>query len=121
MRIALALFLLPLAGAAPSAQRDSRNGLKTFTLKADYTAPEGIANLGPASWLGSGRQTVGGPMGWWDDGISQTDAILFVQFNAKKGIIFDSTQTSRTLYLKEPNNQGLRELVLGAPAVGSLP
>jgi len=113
------------AGAAPSPQRGNRlprdNGLKTFTLQADYTAPKGIANLGSAGWLGSGRQTVGGPLGWWDNNVPQTDAILFVQYNAKKGIIFDSTQTARTLYLKEPNSQGLRELVLGAPALESHP
>ena len=97
-----------------------RSDLDTFSLSAVHSAPEPLPQLGNVSWLGAGLQAVGGPLGWFGSS-THTALKLFIQYNAKEGIAFDSTKTSRTVYLRPAGANGLSEVVLGAPWVGRTP
>lgn len=107
MRISLALFLLPLTGAAAA-------GLTgPFTLHAGTAAPKALQR-NAASWQGSGKHAMHVPLGWWDHYAPPPAHELLAP---KSGAVFDSTG-KRFLHLKAPNSHGLRELDVGAVRVG---
>jgi hypothetical protein len=71
-----------------------------------------------ATWLGTGRMAVGGPLGFWNgDSSKKTDATMFIQYNKQEGIAFDATNTARSLYLVKGEEGKPMEAVLGAPNV----
>lgn len=95
------LALTTLAAAAPTpAPLEIRadDSLDVFTLHA--VSP---AQAGPAEWLStdtaSGNQSPGGPLGWWKSS-KGTDLTAFVQFEKKAGVVFDSLNTVRSLWLR---------------------
>lgn len=119
MKFSILATLAPLVATATCAviprQAQDGNGLATFSLGAPPSKPA----LGSVSWLGQGNQAIGGPLGWWTS--THTDFKAFIQYNAAEGIAFDSTKTSRTIYLKPEGTDGLSEVVLGAPRVSFPP
>lgn len=77
---------------------------------------------GPVSWMYPeviGPQTIGGPLGWFYNSKDPTNSIpadrrkelvAFVQYGAESGIVFDSTKSSRQVYVA-PGNPG--QMILG--------
>ncbi|KAA8914252.1 hypothetical protein FN846DRAFT_670587 [Sphaerosporella brunnea] len=111
MKFAAVFSSLLVAASAAVIPRD--NGLDTFTLQAQKVAPKPLPSFGDLQWLGSGIQSVGGPLGWFNS--THTQLKVFIQYNATEGIAFDSTQTARTVYLRPEGEDGLSEAVLGNP------
>ncbi|KAF8533781.1 hypothetical protein BDD12DRAFT_897815 [Trichophaea hybrida] len=109
-------FLLPALASAAALP-----GLQTFTLHAPYPAASPLPSSGSLSWLGTGTQSVGGHLGWWNSDAPHTSLTAFIQYNKKEGIAFDATNTARTMYLKAPRADGLREVELGNPQMEPQP
>jgi len=121
MRFSILASLAPLVATATSAvilrRGPNTNDLVTFNLAASHSAPDPLPSLRNISWLGTGVQAIGGPLGWWTS--THTDLKAFIQYNKDEGIAFDSTKSSRTIYLKPEGADGLSEVELGAPQVSS--
>jgi len=116
MKLAVLAALAPLAATAAAAviprQAPDNNGLVTFNLAASYDAPDPLPSLGKIAWLGAGVQAIGGPLGWWTG--THTDLKAFIRYNAEEGIAFDSTKSSRTVYLQPEGADGLSAVELGS-------
>ncbi|CCX17453.1 Similar to hypothetical protein [Tuber melanosporum Mel28]; acc. no. XP_002837685 [Pyronema omphalodes CBS 100304] len=115
MKFSLASLLLGAATtfALPLQTRQSTpfpSSLLVFSLSSSQFPGQ------EATWLGTGRMAVGGPLGFWNgDSSKKTDATMFIQYNKQEGIAFDATNTARSLYLVKGDGNKPMEAVLGAP------
>jgi hypothetical protein len=101
------LFLASVFGAPAS---ELQKELKTFTLQAinsklplGYSGqPKGETLQWKPLYTHESTRSAGGPIGW---GFEPSDKAvilnLFVQFNAKEGVVFDSTDTARTIIIRK--------------------
>jgi len=104
--LALLSTLLPLASAMVLPRAASPHTFKLIPTSTD-TAIAGK----PLAWDTTTNSENGlGPLGWPANNAQTVTA--FVQFDATTGIVFDSTNTARTFYLR-----GNKEAILGNPSV----
>jgi len=89
-------------------------GVASFKLKADSSAPTGIAGR-TVTW----DKTLGGNLGFFNNGATVLDA--FIQYNATEGIAFDASNTARQVYLRPTHGSPQYFVKLGNPSLDDAP
>jgi len=104
--LAALTVLLPLASAMVLPRASSPH---IFKLKPTSTEPK-IAGKYLTWDMATNSQNGLGPLGWYTTDSNEVSA--FVQLDATSGIVFDSTNTARSFYIR-----GGKEAILGNPNV----